>query len=81
MPAEQAYDSVGGREASARAQAAGKEGGMEETIARLNIEHYRQLLAAEIDDTKRQTLMRLLAEEEAKLRALAEKPKTGKRSA
>lgn len=44
---------------------------MEEAVARLNIEHYKQLLATEPDDAKRQTLMRLLAEEEAKLRALS----------
>jgi len=37
------------------------------TIARLNIEHYRRLLATEIDESKRQTVMHLLAEEEAKL--------------
>lgn len=54
-----------------RPQAAGKESGMEEAVARLNIEHYKQLLATEPDDAKRQTLMRLLAEEEAKLRALS----------
>ncbi|HTV26895.1 MAG TPA: hypothetical protein VMF32_03860 [Xanthobacteraceae bacterium] len=45
---------------------------MERTIARLNIEHYKQLLATETDDAKRQTLMRLLAEEEVKLRSLPE---------
>ncbi len=53
---------------------------MEKTIARLNIEHYKQLLTSETDDAKRKTLMRLLAEEEAKLRILSE-PKTRKRSA
>lgn len=37
------------------------------TIACLNIDHYRRLLAAEIDESKRQIVMRLLAEEEAKL--------------
>jgi len=40
---------------------------MDKTVARLNIEHFRKRLAAETDDTKRQTLLRLLAEEEAKL--------------
>lgn len=54
---------------------------MEETVARLNIEHYKQLLAIETDAAKRQILMRLLAEEEAKLRVLSEKPKTIKRPA
>ena len=39
----------------------------DKTVARLNIEHFRKLLATEIDGPKRQTLLRLLAEEEAKL--------------
>lgn len=43
---------------------------MDKTVARLNIEHYRKSLATEQDETKRQTLMRLLAEEQAKLAAL-----------
>jgi hypothetical protein len=42
---------------------------MDRTVARLNIEHYRKLLAHETDETKRQTLLRLLEEEEAKLSA------------
>jgi hypothetical protein len=40
---------------------------MDKTIARLNIEHFRKRLAVEADETTRQTLLRLLAEEEAKL--------------
>ena len=40
---------------------------MEKFVARLNIEHYRKLLATELDETKRRELLRLLAEEEAKL--------------
>lgn len=40
---------------------------MDRTVARLNIEHYRRLLAKEADETRRQTILRLLAEEEAKL--------------
>jgi len=40
---------------------------MDRTVARLNIEHYRRLLARETDETRRQLLQRLLAEEEAKL--------------
>ena len=40
---------------------------MDGQIARLNIEHYRKLLAEEKDPVKRQTLLKLLAEEEAKL--------------
>lgn len=38
-------------------------------IARLNIDHFRKLLATESDETKRQMLQKLLAEEEAKLAA------------
>ena len=40
---------------------------MDRTIARLNIEHFRRLLARETDESRRQVIMRLLAEEEAKL--------------
>ncbi len=43
---------------------------MDKTVARLNIEHYRKKLAEETDQTTRQTLLRLLAEEEAKLAGL-----------
>lgn len=42
---------------------------MDKRVARLNIDHYRKLLATEIDETKRRTLQQLLAEEEAKLAA------------
>jgi hypothetical protein len=54
---------------------------MDRTIARLNIEHYRRLLARETDESRRQTIMRLLAEEEAKLidPSPAEKKKRKKR--
>jgi hypothetical protein len=48
---------------------------VEKAIARLNIEHYRKLLTSEADDGKRQTLLRLLAEEEAKLAALESRPR------
>ncbi len=40
---------------------------MDRTVARLNIEHYRRLLATETDESKRKMLQTLLAEEEAKL--------------
>jgi hypothetical protein len=40
---------------------------MDRTIARLNIEHFRRLLARETDESRRQVIMRLMAEEEAKL--------------
>jgi hypothetical protein len=52
---------------------------MKKFVARLNIEHYRKLLADEADDAKRQRLLRLLAEEEAKLVALSDPPKKEKR--
>lgn len=39
-------------------------------IARLNIEHFQKRLAVETDEARRQTLLRLLGEEEAKLAAL-----------
>lgn len=47
---------------------------MDKAVARLNIEHYRKLLAIETDETKCQTLRHLLAEEEAKLTALTDTP-------
>jgi hypothetical protein len=40
---------------------------MDRSVARLNIEHYRRLLAEETDEKRRQMLLRLLAEEEAKV--------------
>jgi hypothetical protein len=40
---------------------------MDPTIARLNIEHYRRLLAQETDEKRRALILRLLAEEEAKI--------------
>jgi hypothetical protein len=40
---------------------------MDRSVARLNIEHYRKLLATETDETRRLMLMRLLSEEEAKV--------------
>ena len=39
-------------------------------IAQLNIEHFRLKLATEQDTAKRLTLLRLLAEEEARLASL-----------
>lgn len=43
---------------------------LDRSIARLNIEHYKRLLAGEIDEARRQVLERLLAEEEARLAKL-----------
>jgi hypothetical protein len=52
---------------------------MDRTVARLNIEHFRKLLAEERDATQRQTLCRLLAEEEAKLASLTDRPEKAQR--
>jgi hypothetical protein len=46
---------------------------MERTVANLNIEHFRQKLETETDETKRRTLVQLLSEEQTKLAALIEK--------
>jgi len=40
---------------------------MDRLVARLNVEHYRKALAGEFDETKRQTLIQLIGEEELKL--------------
>jgi hypothetical protein len=48
---------------------------MDKLVARLNIEHYRNLLACEADETRRQSLLRLLAAEEAKLSGSERSPK------
>ena len=47
-------------------------------IAQLNIEHYRRKLAAEQNQATRQTITRLLAEEEVKLAALTDPSGTHK---
>jgi hypothetical protein len=54
---------------------------MDRTVARLNIEHFRKLLAEEADEGKRKTLLRLLAEEEAKLASLTDAPKKSRQFA
>jgi hypothetical protein len=51
-----------------------REGAVDETIARLNIEHFRSKLANEKDEAKRQSLLRLLAEEEKKLAEITKQP-------
>ncbi len=43
---------------------------MDEFIARLNIEHYRKVLAEEREPALRNLIARLMAEEEAKLAAM-----------
>lgn len=40
---------------------------MDRTVARLNIEHFRRLLAEETDESRRRALQHLLVQEEAKL--------------
>ena len=40
---------------------------MDRAVAHLNVEHFRRLLADETDGARRQAILRLLAEEEAKL--------------
>ena len=49
---------------------------MKKMLTRLNIQHYRRSLETETDESKRRTLLRLLAEEEEKQKAL-NKPKEG----
>lgn len=49
---------------------------MQRAITRLNIERFRKLLKNEHDETKRQKLLQLVAEEEAKLTALETQPKS-----
>jgi len=53
---------------------------MDKFVARLNIEHFRKQLAREQDETRRRELLRLLAEEEAKLAALGEQPTRKRRT-
>jgi hypothetical protein len=53
---------------------------MDKTIARLNIELFRKKLATEQDTIKRQMLIRLLAEEQAKLAALGDPPERQRNS-
>jgi hypothetical protein len=42
-------------------------------IVRLNIEHYKRLLATETDPGRRETIARMLAEQEAKLKEMERK--------
>lgn len=52
---------------------------MNRSVAHLNIEHYKRLLAQETDEMRRQLLLRLLAEEEAKI-ANSDPPEPKRRS-
>ena len=47
---------------------------MDPIVARLNIEYFRRRLAIETDEVTREKILRLLAEEEAKLAACATSP-------
>jgi hypothetical protein len=54
---------------------------VDRTVADLNKAHYRKLLSTETDPVKRQTIEKLLAEEEAKLaRAAAVKEENPKKA-
>jgi len=66
----QAFNNRGGYIVLARHSVGIWENAVDKTVARLNIEHYRTLLAGELDATKRRSIIHLLAEEEAKLAAL-----------
>jgi hypothetical protein len=52
---------------------------MDKFVARLNAEHYRKKIATETDEARRQKLLRLLAEEEAKLAAIEAREKEKRR--
>jgi hypothetical protein len=47
------------------------------TVIELNIKRYRKLLETETNDTKRETITRLLAEEEAKLASTGQRGENG----
>ena len=47
---------------------------MGRTVAQLNIEHFKKLLAKTNDEAEREKLLRLIAEEEAKLKAAEGRP-------
>jgi hypothetical protein len=53
---------------------------MDRDIARLNIEHFRKLLERETDESRRAMLLRLLAEEEAKMNVLSRGPREQSRA-
>jgi hypothetical protein len=51
---------------------------MDRTVAGLNTEHFRHLLERETGEAKRQMILRLREEEEAKLAAMVSSPKEKK---
>jgi bacterioferritin (cytochrome b1) len=54
---------------------------MDRFVARVNIVHIRDMLASEQNEVKRQTLLRILADEEARLAALENKQSKKERQA
>ena len=50
---------------------------MDSFIAQQNIEHFRRLLATELSEQKRQSILHLLADEETKLRSIEKERKHG----
>jgi hypothetical protein len=53
---------------------------VDRSVAHLNIEHYKRLLARETDKTRRQLLLRLLAEQEAKIGDVSRRRESGGRT-
>jgi len=53
---------------------------MDRAAARLNVERYRRLLAEETDEARRQTILQLLAAEEAKLAEAGPRGKSARRA-
>ncbi len=53
---------------------------MDKFVARQNIQHYRDKLATETNEERRQMLLRLLADEEAKLTLLEKIPQRKRQS-
>jgi hypothetical protein len=58
----------------------GSEKQMRRFVARLNIDHYRQILAVETDEEKRKLIEQLLTDEEAELKAAKHKDQEQKAS-
>ena len=50
---------------------------MDRFIAQQNIEHFRRLLATELGEQERQSILHLLADEETKLRSIEKERKHG----
>ncbi len=50
---------------------------MQKFVAKQNIQRFKDMLAAETDDARRQLLQRMIAEEEAKLQAEQASRKSG----